>query len=408
MATSATERSYQLLPPLRQAEFELLKQDIAQRGVLVPIELDEQGNVLDGHHRLRAVRELREEGTEVPDPSVIARIGLCESAKRAHVRALNLHRRHLSASERRAVIEAQLQDTPDVSDRLIASQLSVSHTTVGMIRRRLGGSSATGQNGQLERRVGRDGKRRKVPAQRTVMAGSQSEANRALEALKTVPIEALPERTITAADASIAARIVRREDSRASRMEQLRDPGDLKQLCRGKKYAVLYADPPWRYSGASDPTRVAENHYPTMSHEELLELPVSEIAARDAVLFLWATPPKLAEAVELIDAWGFRLVTSAVWDKQVPGLGSWFRQQHELLLIATRGKVPAPAPADRPSSVIRAPRGKHSAKPAIVREYIERMFPDARRVELFARGAAKGWHSWGFEAQSNRPGRKAG
>lgn len=95
---------------------------------------------------------------------------------------------------------------------------------------------------------------------------------------------------------------------------------------------------------------------------------------------------------------GFTYTTCAAWDQERIGLGSWYRLQHELLLIATRGGMPPPAPANRPASLIRSPRGVHSAKPPEVREQVERMFPRVPKVELFAREKAPRWAVWGFEA----------
>src|SRR5262245_28939040 len=95
---------YQLLPALTAEEYAALKEDIRRHGVLVPLEKDEQGNVLDGHHRLRAWEELKAEGVKLPDPAVIIRPGLSEAEKRAHVRSLNLNRRHLTREQRRQLI----------------------------------------------------------------------------------------------------------------------------------------------------------------------------------------------------------------------------------------------------------------------------------------------------------------
>lgn len=106
-------------------------------------------------------------------------------------------------------------------------------------------------------------------------------------------------------------------------------------------YGVIYADPPWRYDDAT-PNRAVENHYPTMSNEEICALPVP--AADDCVLYLWATAPKLREALEVMEAWGFNYRTHAIWDKVKIGMGYWFRGQHELLLIGTRGDVRTPPP----------------------------------------------------------------
>lgn len=105
-----------------------------------------------------------------------------------------------------------------------------------------------------------------------------------------------------------------------------------------------YADPPWRYS-AKKVQGAAENHYPTMSIEELCALPVADLAAPDSALFLWATFPQLPEALRLIEAWGFTYKSVAfVWlkknkkaDSWFYGLGFWTRGNAEICLLATKG-----------------------------------------------------------------------
>ena len=100
-----------------------------------------------------------------------------------------------------------------------------------------------------------------------------------------------------------------------------------------------------------------------MDLDDIRRMPVADIATPDAVLFLWATSPKLTESISVVEAWGFAYRTCAVWIKDMIGMGYYFRQQHELLLVCTRGNPPTPIPSDRVSSVVTAPRGKHSAKP---------------------------------------------
>jgi N6-adenosine-specific RNA methylase IME4 len=156
-------------------------------------------------------------------------------------------------------------------------------------------------------------------------------------------------------------------------------------------FAVLYADPPWVYEYA-DPTRAIDNHYPTMDLDEIKALKVP--ACDDAVLFLWATN-LLQGALEVMNAWGFRYRTNMVWVKDRIGMGHYARQQHELLLIGDRGYLRCPDPEDRPSSVLTAPRGEHSVKPEPFYGLIERMYPLASRVELFARQRRDGWAAWG-------------
>jgi N6-adenosine-specific RNA methylase IME4 len=158
---------------------------------------------------------------------------------------------------------------------------------------------------------------------------------------------------------------------------------------------VLYADPPWPYAFTETPARAIENHYPTMTLAQIQALPVP--AAADAVCSLWAPPPKLAEAIGVLAAWGFEYRTCAVWVKDRIGMGYWFRQQHELVLVGRRGQFPVPEPDHRVSSVFHAPRGAHSTKPAEMQHAIAAMYPSARRVELFARTPAPGWAVWGNE-----------
>jgi N6-adenosine-specific RNA methylase IME4 len=163
-------------------------------------------------------------------------------------------------------------------------------------------------------------------------------------------------------------------------------------------YRLLYADPPWEYEHVITESRAIENQYPTMTIDAIraLEPP----AADDAVLFLWATSPKLADALTVLDAWGFTYRTCAVWDKVIIGMGYYFRQQHELLLVGARGALPVPEPAVRCSSVIQARRGRHSEKPAVVYGMLESMYPtftELDRVELFQRVPRPGWSGWGNE-----------
>lgn len=168
------------------------------------------------------------------------------------------------------------------------------------------------------------------------------------------------------------------------------------------KYNLILSDPPWRYEHVKTESRAIENHYPTMTLDEICALPVAGLADDDAVLFLWATSPKLAEAMRVIEAWGFEYRTCMVWVKDKIGMGHYARQRHELLLIARRGSPGVPLPADREDSVIEAPRGQHSEKPLAAYEAIERMYPFATKVEIFARNTRDGWSSWGNEVDATQ------
>jgi N6-adenosine-specific RNA methylase IME4 len=169
-----------------------------------------------------------------------------------------------------------------------------------------------------------------------------------------------------------------------------------------RRYALLYVDPPWRYEGAESGTRQIENQYGTMALDEIKALKVP--AADDSTLFLWTTSPKLADGLAIVKAWDFGYRTCMVWVKDRIGMGYYARQQHELLLIAKRGTPLIPAPQNRPSSVFHGERTGHSAKPTVVYELIESMYPEYERgedytdfVELFARAHRDGWDTWGLD-----------
>jgi N6-adenosine-specific RNA methylase IME4 len=191
-----------------------------------------------------------------------------------------------------------------------------------------------------------------------------------------------------------------KQDKRATREAELAEATEEASRQLGKElYGVLYADPPWRFEPFSRDTgmdRAADNHYPTMTIDLIRKMAVP--AADDAVLFLWATVPMLPEALSVMEAWGFTYKSHFVWNKDHAGTGYWNRNRHELLLVGTRGDIPAPAPGQQFCSVIEAPTSAHSRKPMAFAEMIEEMFPKHRHVELFARGPRLGWDTWGNEA----------
>lgn len=132
--------------------------------------------------------------------------------------------------------------------------------------------------------------------------------------------------------------------------------------------------------------------YDTLSTTDICAVPVPDVAARDAVLFLWATNPLLPEAVRVVDAWGFTWKTMLTWCKPRLGTGYWLRGMTEHLVIATRGH-PA-LPANPPPSVAHLPAGAHSEKPRALYGLCEALGPPPR-LELFARQRRHGWAAWG-------------
>lgn len=166
-------------------------------------------------------------------------------------------------------------------------------------------------------------------------------------------------------------------------------------------YDIVLADPPWRYEHCEAENREVENQYPTSSLEDIFThfKTANPTTKRDVILFLWATAPKLAEALQVMEEWGFDYRSCAVWDKESIGMGYWWRIQHELLLVGVRGKPGATPESERISSVFREKRTKHSCKPECVYGWIERAFPGARKLEMYQRKAREGWGGWGNECE---------
>lgn len=197
---------------------------------------------------------------------------------------------------------------------------------------------------------------------------------------------------------------------RAEREQQL----GAKQIALPEaKFGVILTDDEWEHESWSDAglAKAAVNHYPVSSLEELKKRDVASLAATDCVLFMWTTVPHLAQAIELMAHRGFAYKTNCVWEKQYlgarRGMGYWFWINHEILLVGTRGNPPCPAPGTQWHSIIKAPVGRHSEKPAIFHELIEAYFPTLPKIELNARVARDGWVRWGYEAPEQDPKAKA-
>jgi N6-adenosine-specific RNA methylase IME4 len=202
-------------------------------------------------------------------------------------------------------------------------------------------------------------------------------------------------------EAAKEIRAERADEKRAARNEMLNEASNYNApLPQDRKYPIIYADPPWQYDFSPSDSRSVENHYPTMAIEEILALPVADLATPDAMLFLWAPPSFIKKGLMTLEAWGFDLATSMVWVKDKIGTGIYVRQRHEYLLLGKRGQPITPRPGSQPDSVIEAPRQKHSAKPASVYDIIERMYPGLPKIELFSRASRSGFDAWGNQAEA--------
>lgn len=194
-------------------------------------------------------------------------------------------------------------------------------------------------------------------------------------------------------------------DKKERRVEREAELGARQQALPDRRYGVIIADPEWQFKSWSEDTgmdRAPDNHYPTSPTEVIASRPVASIAADDSALLLWATAPRLPDALQVLAAWGFSYVTHIVWGKDRPGAargpGYWFTGEHELVLLGTRGKIPAPAQGTQFRSLFHADVGAHSEKPSNVHEIAEAYFPNLPKIELNARALRPGWDAWGLEA----------
>jgi N6-adenosine-specific RNA methylase IME4/ParB-like chromosome segregation protein Spo0J len=336
------------------------KADIARRGVQVPLEISADNVVLDGHQRLRAASELQLEQLPV---RMIAPPDELEYMYKAA-----LERKHLTASQR-AALAVELEEHQQLSEHAHQRQLA-------NLR----------QNTEVAALPPRGEKTREITARQ---AGCSA---RTIQDAHTVR-QADPELFERIKNGKLAADLAARKVRRAQRDRQI-PPGP---PLPDEPADLIYGDPAWQM-GNPDSPHAPEQHYPTMPLEEIKALQIP--AAEHAILFLWAVNSLLPEALQVIEAWGFEYLTNIAWIKPSIGPGRWTRSRHELLLIARRGNHPAPDSEDLPDSVIEAPRGRHSEKPARFYELIERMYPQARKLELFARGTPRpGWAAWGNQVE---------
>ena len=188
-----------------------------------------------------------------------------------------------------------------------------------------------------------------------------------------------------------------------------------------KKYKIIYADPPWHYNDKRIHGGGALEHYPLMKTEEIQQLPISSLASKDSMLFLWATFPNLREALSVIEAWGFTYKTLGfAWIKtnkrqnldqysflptdQIDycfGIGHYTKSNCEVCLLAVRGEGAKLVKSNSVYSTVISPRQEHSRKPSEVRNRIVELVGDIPRVELFAREQVDGWDVWGNEVESD-------
>ena len=183
---------------------------------------------------------------------------------------------------------------------------------------------------------------------------------------------------------------------------------DFLMVCGSEKYRTIVADPPWQFqnrTGKVAPEHKRLNRYPTMTLEDIMALPVCDIAGEKAHLYLWVPNALLPEGLALMKAWGFEYKTNIVWEKVrkdgMPdgrGVGFYFRNVTELLLFGIKGDKNRTQSAGRTQvNLIRTTKREHSRKPDEIFPIIEAC-SEGPYLELFARGWRENWTLWGNQA----------
>ena len=360
-----------LFPLLSGDEFKDLAADILDRGLLNPIVMH-GGEVLDGRNRLIAciAAGVEPRFVEWVDPG-------CGPS--AWVISQNLHRRHLSASQR-AVIALDALPLFEAEAR----------------KRMYKGVSASPGDPPEKVPEGLGDAREHASQSLSVNHHYVSDAKAiARKAPELLPAIRDGEMTIAQAKREI------KEQAREERRNENRDAisqADVRESRVAARYSTIVIDPPWDWGdeGDNDQLGRARPQYGTMPYSDLLDLPVSEWADIDSHLYLWITNRSLPKGFALLERWGFRYITCLTWVKPSFGMGNYFRGQTEHVLFGVRGSQQLRR--KDAGTVFAAPRGKgHSSKPAEFMDLVESCSPGPY-LEVFARSQRPGWSSLGAEA----------
>jgi N6-adenosine-specific RNA methylase IME4 len=419
-----------LFPLMEGVEFDALVSDMKANGFRSGEKIVlYEGQILDGRNRYRAavaagiiLEEANpKEGWLVVEFSGDGIDGVFSEQEiaagpLAYVLSKNLHRRHLNESQR-AMVAARLATMRRGERTDLEPSANLRKVDQSAAAKMLNVSERSVSSAKTIQETG-------SPALVHAVDTGKIAASVAAAAAKLPPEQ--QQKVVDEAEAGHAnvVRTVVKQGVRANREAAL----GAKQLAfPDKKYGVILADPEWEfvvYSRTTGLDRSADNHYPTSSAKTIAARDIEKLAAKDCLLALWVTD--LARGIRVMESWGFEYKSYFVWVKDIveigvvnedgsttrifqeigpAGTGFWNRDRDEILLIGTRGSVPCPAQGIQGESVIfaarpkedGADRGRHSAKPPYVHEWLERHYPTMPKIELNARTRRPGWDAWGNE-----------
>lgn len=415
-ATAHTQGKFQLFSPLSDEKYAALKEDIRQNGVLVPVEIDQHGQTLDGHHRIRAWEELTSEGVELADYTRVIRHFASDDDREEHAAKLNSQRRDISTDDKKRL--ALRWRERGWSYRRIGAALGVDHSTVYHWVPQATNERSTVEDSTVdlpERVIGLDGKSRPatMPKPRpAVWATSGREQERALTSLEglfgeddedatpnVVPVNRRTGEIMTSTDVSRRAKEQKRQAVRDENAAKVSAVKPLTEYVAGQTFQTIVIDPPWDWGDEGDVDQFGRGRpiYDTMSADDLAAMPIGDVAETNSHLYLWITNRSLPKGFALLEAWGFRYITTLTWCKPSIGMGNYYRGSTEHLLFGVRGSLPLQE--RNIGTWFTAKRGeRHSEKPVEAYELIERASPGPW-LDIFARTERQGWVTWGEGAQ---------
>lgn len=350
-----------IFPMMGDEDYNALVLDIKKNGLMENIWLYE-GKIIDGRNRYKACleagikpmfREYEGKGSLV-----------------SFVLSLNLKRRHLDAGQK-ALVALKLLPflSAEAKERLGHNQ----YTSSTQLFEESKTSEAAEQAGKLvgvNRQYIHEAKKMSDEESKNILSGKQKFAK------------------------------VVKEHKMADRKEKIAvQVEEIKKLIPPtgeKKYGVIVIDPPWKNILEYDPNGArGAADYPQMENEEIAKIKIP--SEDNCVLFLWTIDYYLHDALHIIDRWGFDRKTTLIWVKDKFGLGRFLRNQHEYCFVCIKGKPMFSG--ESTSTILNAPRGKHSEKPNEFYTLVEKICPDPRRLDYFARKKRNGWDVYGDEVK---------
>lgn len=346
-----------LVPDMRHDEWQDFYNDIALRDIKVPLEVLADGTVVDGRHRLKAAIKLGMK--EVP----IIDAPLNGDKPEVYMLKAAVLRRHL-ADDQRAIMAAMW-----IAENKKKPKPGPGR---GKKKQRNGVSSDVLEDHPTRNQA------------KTDFKVSQQKTEKATYVLTHNP--------------ELAIKVHQGEIALSNAYRQAKAPEERQKIENTKPpegtYQVIVIDPPWPFnSRQGDSTHEIASPYQIMSIEEIEALKIP--ATDDSILWLWVPNAFLHDAFHILEAWGFTYRTNLTWAKNFVGLGDWLGGQTEHCLLATKGKYKVFRKNE--STLLTAPRTKHSEKPITFYELVERLCPGTK-MDMFARRKREGWDSWGAEA----------